>query len=366
MTADITKGAADLAIPGSESTTRIVKMGSEKGVAEHFANEAEAQAVADNMKDQTWVDKNCGVCRVSPSPLNSAVSRRRDNVNRLNRRGNILTSCCRPPATISESDTMLDEGGPDSVYDTIDYRTIREADLVPPPAYTVRDVSITADVQELQKDLNDLSTGVLAWTPQLTKSMSSDELFSTLRQVFTGPESDPLYSLLRIKERDGKLRMTSFSSHWIRSVDPALKPLQTFVKKAVQHGIDTVTKLKGLSDEDAKFLKGNVEFFYTAPSKTALTGIDPRGFHTDGGMMQFGAADTPGLIVRASALKSASRVPLAKDAFQLLKANYWDLEAWLKGAPDGPTWHSVFGPEMAEKGRVSMVMSVYMKSQPLP
>ena len=82
-------------------------------------------------------------------------------------------------------------------------------------------------------------------------------------------------------------------------------------------------------------------------------------------MMQFGVADVPGLIIRNTAQGTASRVPLAKDAFQLIKANLWDLQAWFQDLPQGPTWHSVFGPEMASEGRVSMIMSVFVKGNPL-
>lgn len=369
--ADAANGAVDLAIPGSESTTRVVKMAGDNNAADHFANEAEAQAVADNMKDPSWVDKNCGICGVSPPPISEAISRMRRGIGyRLDRRGSIMTSCCRAPATITDVDReSADANSPkdqDLVYDSTEYKQITEADLVPAPPYTIRDISVAIDVQELMKDLDDLSTGVVAWTPQLTKIASSDKLFKVLRKVFTGSNKGRLYQALCIKERDGKLRMTSFSNQWIRSADPTLQPLQAFVNAAVAQGKDVVAKLQDLSADDAQYLKGNVEFFYTAPSQTALTGTDPRGFHTDDGMMQFGVADVPGLIIKNSAQQTASRVPLAKNAFQLIKANFWDVDAWIQNTLRGPTWHSVFGPEMAERGRVSMVMSIYMKRPPQP
>ncbi len=381
MAADITKGAVDLqgavdlVIPGSEDTTRTVKKVSDNGVAQHFANEAEAQAVADNMKDQNWVDKNCGVCGLLISPQNIAR-------HRLNSRGNILTSCCSVPATIPnpviDLDTTFDEGESanvtpqedqedktdqldDPVYDPNSYNAVREADLVPAPGYTIRDVSIAADVQELQKDLDSLSTGVVIWSLELKAVTSSNEVFSTLRKVFTGPVTDPLYSSLQVAERDGTLRMQTFSNWWISKSDPALKPLQDFVNRAVQQGADIVGKLKGMDEAHIEDLGGSIEFFWTGPSQEALHGVDPRGFHVDGGLMQFVAADTPGLVVRGTVLGTASRVPVENNAFQLIKATFWDMMAYIDGEPNGPTWHSVFGPEMAHNGRVSMVMSIFTK-----
>ena len=340
-------------------------------VADHFTNEAEAQAVADNMRDQTWVDENCGLCSSLPISLPIVSERKRRSSSRVDRRGNVLTSCCRAPAIISDVDletvdaVSLEEEAQDPVHDPTDYNAIGEADLVPAPQYTLRDISVAADVQALSQDLDTLSTGVVTWTPQLTATMSSDQLLTTLRTVFTGSSTDPLYKSLQVYERDGGLRMSSFSNQWIDSENPVLQPLQAFTNAAVAQGKDIVAALKGMSAEDAEYLDGNVEFFYTAPNEKALTGTDPRGFHTDGGMMQFGVADVPGLIIRNTAQGTASRVPLAKDAFQLIKANLWDLQAWFQDLPQGPTWHSVFGPEMASEGRVSMIMSVFVKGNPL-
>ena len=382
-TAGVAKGAVDLAIPGSEDTTRVVKKVGDGLTSQHFASESEAQAVADNMKDQTWVKDNCAVCGPpSSSSIISARKNKRRGESHLNRRGNLLTSCCKLPALIpdpmADLDTTFDEGEStdvtaeedqgdqtdqldDPVYDPENYNAITEASLVPAPAYTIRDVSIAADVKSLQKDLDGLSTGVVTWSPALKAVTSSDEVFSTLRTVFTGPATDPLYLSLQINERDGKLRLQTFSEWWISKPDPALKPLQDFVNAAVQQGIDTVSQLQGLNTDQISDLKGTIEFFYTAPSQEALTGVDPRGFHLDKGMLQFAAADTPGLIIRSTASGTASRVPLVKDTFQLIKAMGWDMAAFIKGQPNGPTWHSVFGLEMAEKGRVSIVMNIFYK-----
>lgn len=375
-TAGVAQKAVDLVIPGSEDTTRVLKKVDDGLTAQHFTSEAEAQAVAENMQDPQWVKENCGAC--APIIVSSQYYRR--STNHINRRGNSFSSCCKAPATLLESavdlDTTADGGGlayetssegeqdlddqlHDPIYDPENYNTIVETDLVQAPQYKLRDVSIANDLQGLQQDLDGMSTGLIPWSAPLQAVTSSDEVFATLRRVFTS-ETDPLYKLLDIEEREGKFRLISFSQSWISKIDPALKPLQDFVNAAVQQAIDTVAKLQKLSAADTANLRGSIEFFYVAPSEKALTGVDPRGFHIDAGMMQFGAADTPGLIVRNTATGTASRVPVVKNTFQLVKARNWDMEAYLQDLPNGPTWHSVFGPEMSRNGRVSMVMSVFV------
>lgn len=376
---DVLKGTAvDLAIPGSESTTRIVKMVGEN-TGEHFANEKEAQTVADHIKQKSWVQENCGICGNSPAPFINLVSKkiRRGFNNRLGRRGDNMASCCRLPsvatgaddqaATIKKAGEEVNEES--DTYNPKAYKQIGEADLVQAPKLVARNIRMADDIKALSNDLDTLSTGLLSWTPELTKVMSSDELLSLLRKIFTANQEDPLYKAFRITEREPGLRMTSFSNDWIMSKNPILRPLQAWVKAAVTDARDTVASLKNMHEDNKNFFKGTVEFFYTAPSEKAITGTDPRGFHIDDGQMQFGIADVPGLIVANSASRTASRLPLAKNAFHLLKGQDWNFEALVQQKPQGPTWHSVFGPEIAKEGRVSIVMSVYrpkVSIQPIP
>lgn len=369
------KGLVDLAIPGSEDATRMLKKVGDKG--DHFANEAEAQAVADKLQDKDWAKENCAVC-IPPSPAGVITARHF-------RRGNVLTSCCSVPAVVpphpegdfdegysmdADDEETQTEQSSASVYDPTKYNSIGEGDLVAAPEYKLRDVTIPGDVYHLKVDLNTLDTGVIAWSPELTavKSLdgriaitSSDDLFAIVRKIFTSPKDDPLYSALEVWERDGNLRLQFDSGKWLKKKDLILRPLQDWTKAAIKQAVGTVGTIKGMSAEEQQTIDGSIEFFYTRPSQEALAGVDPRGFHVDAGMMQFACADTPGLIIRGEALKSASRVPVRKNAFQLTKGWSWDTDAWFKGEPGGPTYHTVFGPEMAQNGRVSMVLSVFRK-----
>ena len=362
--AEALEGAVDLAIPGSESTTRVVKKVGEN-TADHFANEAEANAVAENMKNEAWVDENCSVCELSLPPLGNGISRRKTyNAEYLNRRGVIATPCCPagsvPPgqATMQSPEETDDQERRGFIHNPAEYRFIKEADLVPAPQLTTRDINIAEDMQDLSKDLDAFSTGLVKWPHQLIGEMDSDQVLTTLREIFTGSPRDSLYQALRIRERDGGLRKSCVSFNWMKLNLPPLQPLKEFVSASIDHGKHVVAGLKNLNPDD---LEGEVEFFYTAPNPVALTGTDPRGFHIDGGLMQFGIADVPGLVVSSTATGKASRLPVEKNAWQLLKARFWDIQAWYRQKPQGPTWHSVFGPEMAEKGRVSMIMTIYTR-----
>lgn len=373
--------AVDLVIPGSEASTTVMKLPGTIGEAvstreaEHFADDAEALQVRENMKDEEWAKANCHVCTPpAPSGVVSARNIRGRPWSRLVPRGNVLTSCCRVP---EKKIPIVIEGydeswEPESIqsnpgHDPKGYNYIVEDMLKDPLDYLLRDPTQNTGLHGIHNDLNGLSTSVIPWAPDVLATMadpsgaltSSENLFQMLRKVFTGPEDDPLYKALEISEREGKLRMVSRSKHWIEKSDPVLAPIQEFAHAAMEQGMNTVAALKKLSPEQMLDYDWETEFFYTAPSEEARTGTDPRGFHEDFGTLQFAASDTPGLVILNAVTETASRVKIVPNTFHLMKALDWDIEALQAGSPRGPTFHSVFGPEMAQNGRVSMVMDIY-------
>lgn len=376
------EAAVELAIPGSEATTRVMKfpIGKEGLLeAEYFTND-QALATGESMKDKTWAEANCHICRPpTPKGVTGVRSIRGRSRYRLVPRGNVLTSCCRVPTTLPEvgqdPDTLPD-GGQDyeeswdseSIqsepgHDPDQYNCIKEDMLKPPTDYPIRDFN---GVENIQKDLDTISTSVVPWTPKLLAAMDSAQLMKTLRTIFERPETDPLYRALKIYERDGKFRMQSRSNDWIGSKDPVLAPLQKWANEAFIQGKATVGKLKGLTEEQTRTYTGDLEIFYTAPSDEARTGVDPRGFHYDHGTMQFASSDTPGLVLLNYNAKTAERVKVVPDTFHLMKALSWGVDAFLAGGMNGPTWHSVFGPEMAERGRVSVIMDIHIPRSGAP
>ena len=78
--------------------------------------------------------------------------------------------------------------------------------------------------------------------------------------------------------------------------------------------------------------------------------------------MSLAASDTPGLVIRSFGTGTASRLLVEPESFYLMKALTYDFEGFLAGERTGPTYHSVFGPEMAEKRRVSMVMTIFIRA----
>ncbi|KAL8850291.1 MAG: hypothetical protein Q9221_004801 [Calogaya cf. arnoldii] len=376
--------AVDLAIPGSEATTTVMKLpeGIDEALslnteAEYFTNEAEARRVRENLKDENWAKDNCHLCK-PPAPQGAVTARaiRGRPRPRLLPRGNVLTSCCRAENALEKIPIVI-EGYDESwerdsiqsnpVHNPQGYNYITEDSLKQPIDYTLRDPNDHTGLYGIRNDLNGLSTGLIPWSPDLLATMAdalgaltpSENLFRILRDVFTRPEDDPLYKALEISERDGRLRMQSWSKQWFEKNDAVLAPIKNFAQKAAEQGLATVQKIKKLTAEQMKDYDWEIEFFYTAPSEVARTGTDPRGFHWDYGTLQFAASDTPGLVVLNTATETAERVKIYPDTFHLMKALDWDYEAFKVGASRGPTFHSVFGPEMAQNGRVSMIMDIY-------
>ena len=408
-----TTGAFDLAVAGSEDV-RILKKVGEDSVAEHFASEDEAQLVKENLRDEKWAEENCGTCPLQAGGASSSLTQagntatarlKRRARHSLWRRGAGFSTCCKVPQTIESGsgfgDGLAAEDNPFSshpsipledyqpqamgddlvnqegqtpkistspaalakIFDAANYAKLVETDIVASPEYTAWALSEADSTANIGKDLDQFNTAVIAWSPDMKAVTSSEDLFTLLRKTFQGSKDDAIYKGLKVYARNGEQRLASRSIDWIDDTTTEMKPLRDLVTASLQHGKDAVAKLKGLTPEDAATrLDGNVEFFWCAPGDDALKGgVDPRGLHVDAGLMQFGAQDTPGLVVQNRLTGSISRPPVDKDSLQLVKAHYWDPEAEIRGAAEGATPHGVFGSEMAENGRVSMVMSISYK-----
>ena len=71
-----------------------------------------------------------------------------------------------------------------------------------------------------------------------TVEIPSARMFCIIRKLSTEPETD---SLLEARERDGYLRMQTFSGWWTTKSDLGLKPSQDFVNTAANQGIHTLS-----------------------------------------------------------------------------------------------------------------------------
>ena len=342
--------AVDLAIPGSESTTRVVKMVSEN-TGDHFANEVEAQAVADNMKEESWVKKNCGVCGSSPPPLTNLISKR----DRHDRRGNTMATCCRLPSTVEPN---IDGDGDDPwvVRNLLDFGVVGERDLSRSPNIPATNMQLADEVTLLSSDLDRSEAGLVSWSPELAGKMSSDELLSTFRRIFTNPNSN-MFKAMNVAERDGGSRLYTSSQSWITSGEPALQPLQAWVKAATEEVKDNILKLHKMPAGWRNQIETEIRFFYQKPSE-ALLDTGPRGLFAVNSDLQFAIADRPGLVIGNRMSKKVARVPSAKDSFYLLKGSKCNFGVFRASLFHGPTWQGAFGREMASEGRVGVTVDV--------
>ena len=242
---EITEGAVDLAIPGSEEGTRILKQAGDGSFAQHFADEDEAKRVADSLKSEEWQAENCGPCKFLQVVLQSVVANSKLKSRRLRsiqRRGNAFGSCCNvPSAAVLESEfgdfdspfeddlfpnseASPDVAGDDNagdestgvdrtlIHEPKNYNTIDESALSPSRDFPSLDISQISFGQDIQKTLDESSTAVVDWSPKMKAIISSDDFFSQWRSIFSCSPDDPLYKALKIEQRDGNLRMISSGS----------------------------------------------------------------------------------------------------------------------------------------------------------
>ena len=225
---------------------------------------------------------------------NSKLKSRR--LRSIQRRGNAFGSCCNvPSAAVLESefgdfdspceDDLFpnSEASPDvagddnagdestgvdrtSIHESKNYNTIDESALSPSRDFPSLDISQPSIAEDVQKSLDKSSSAVVDWSPKMTAIISSDDFFSQWRSIFSGSPDDALCKALKIEQRDGNLRMISFSPRWDHAMDPALKPFQDLTSAALEHGEDIVAKVQVLSADQISRLQGSVEYFWTAPS----------------------------------------------------------------------------------------------------
>lgn len=383
--------AFDLVLPGSEDAGRIFK---QVGVdSQHFATEQEALAVRHKLDDVEWTDTNCASCN-PPAVLSSTARRKR---RWLIGRGSGMSICCRVPAFNSpvipdiaqldqEEYYVLDNNAnaqqPINIHDT-QYvgGDIPEATVSTDVGYTTWDDAFR-DRYRILADLEKLDTAVLTWSPEVAKVFSSQDIFSLLRRAFEienpTPASADLTELLRV--HDIQYKEIGHTS-WISGVDLDLAPtvrgarmteelaqtlanVKLFRDAALQQAKQVVQDLKGLSRAETQQLRGSVNFYYTSPEEGPFEwATDERGLVIETGVLQLVAADQPGLIVQNSKLNSLARTPKVDNAWQLLKSAGWKgiyNRAVKTTSYDAATatHHTVFGPKIAEQGRVSMVVSI--------
>ncbi|KAI9798411.1 MAG: hypothetical protein M1833_004805 [Piccolia ochrophora] len=354
----VSRKGYQLVMEGTGGEFRVFK--DVDGVSADFASKQEALKAKEILKDPEQTRINC---RENCSPPTVAKHRRWSN-SRLNRRGINLGWCCKLPATLPDPPPEVRET-PKAVYSS--RMTAKTVTVSEAPKYT-KWVNVAASKEAILKDLEELETAAVAWEPEVVGEMSSTELFAFLRKVFTrdaeaiekDPAFAPLYDLLEIKTQDEASaispgRLGTSSTYWLERASANnihVQKMQAYTRAAIDQGKRVVGKLKGLSDAEIAALQGDIDFYYIPKSKFPLRNPDARDFHTDMSIMQFGAADQPGLVVKYG--DKFSRVPLADDTFYLMKCLDWDPLRGTKGS----TVHSVYGQEIADHGRVSMVMNI--------
>ena len=369
----------DLAIPGAEDAGRIYQK--VEGQAQHFASEENALAVKENLDDSSWVDSNCDSCTPPAGATTGKRSNRaRDQTRaRLGIRGGSLSVCCGLPEVIKDLFGAYDVPDPNGegqelIQQPLPYwdpttfegaRFIPEEILQPPPQLTTWADAAT-DSAKILEDLQQEQTAALAWSSQATDVFHSDDLFKLLRRAFT-PVDDQSKALARelsiglMNPKRTTFNIMKAATEWPSRSDEVAR-IKKFTGTAIQQGIDTVAALKGLSADEVALLDGSVDYYWIPPHGDALTrNPDFRGLHVDGNILQFGAADQPGLVIRNAASATGDkvfRVPILDDGWHLIKCLDWEpgVRALTRKAA---TEHTVFGPEIVANGRVSIIVNIF-------
>lgn len=363
----------DLVIPGSEDAGRLYKQVGNK--AEHFASEEEALAVKEQLKNEDWIEANCATCAapagVGVGKMKQKRARSLNNpqltprARELLRRGSAFSLCCKPNGINTDSVVAAEATSDDELlpyYDPTSWwgrRGIAESALSPAAELTTW-TSSAANKAGILADLAKEQTAVLTWSSDVTKVTHSNDMFKLLRTVVDpaakNAETEILQNYMSLGQFNGAKRLRSISSDFLKKTPPNenAQIIRDFTEAALNQAKETTKDLRGLTDADAARLAGDVEYYWIPPSKGAKVTPDTRGVHIDNGIIMFGAADQPGLIVDNGA-HQLSRVPIKDDGWHIMKGSDWGKIPYDTAEA---TEHTVFGPEIVENGRISIIVNI--------
>lgn len=365
--------AADLAFPG-EDTSRIYKWAEDatSPTAEHFSSPEEAQSVADKLtEDPTWQEEKCGACNPLVVPALKKRHRRSgrsgqatNQHGRLQRRVNFFGICCKTPPVKEGPATGANPSGAALVdeveLDTSHLTTATELEVAeksfgPPRMLNAHDLDgadSAAAAADLGATMAQTGTSALKWPKALTDITSSKNLFQDLRNIFEKPDSD-VFKALRLKPINPDFARLIFDSQTLSLADQTLLPKglvewDTAARRICRDAVSGVTQR---AKDGSKILQANIEYFYSPPG-TVRFGKD---FHTDDGLMLFGAQDLDGIVFQEPhGAMTSYRVQLQDDVFSTFRGRRYDGQVDASKA----TNHRVYGPDIVNKGRVSMILRV--------
>lgn len=372
----------DLVKPGAEDAGRIYKQVGTKGEAAHFASEEEALQVKQNLENESWIDENCVP---AIPPVDAGATSRIRRRYQPSCRGIAASVACKSPGAqeaVSAGYTTL----PDfEVADPNNAAQLEEArmdqfefydpkqytgDYIPEKALFVgpRFSTYEHPVQNkryILSDLRDYGTAVLAWSPDVTDALSSADAFKILKGVFT-PTTAEEKAASELLEVGGETRKSFWGSSWrtAQTDNESVKALQRFTDGIETQCKQTVQMLKGWSTTDPDFQKlaVDVDYYYTPPTELAVANPARRGVRVRGGIMQMTASNTPGLVVEywlEDDLPTYVRLKTVEKAWHLLKG----LRFTGPANADLATHYTVFGPEMAQNGRITIQATAYVPLQ---
>lgn len=371
--------AYDLAIPGTEDAGRIYTYEADGKTARHFVSESEAQAVGDNLEDESWTGQQCASCG-APSVKSSSTVRRQRRSQLSRRVEEEPGLCCHVPEgtpAVADATETITTGSTDwdsdasELYSEDPNRLIGERELVTPPDLRLWE-DVVADRAGILADLErTYTTSTVAWDPTVVAAFppqpprvsASQEVFHLLRDAFEG-NSDELAEFRNefpINREDvdapGRSEVNSDKFINMQTTEPNMLKLQAFVKATTEQALTIAKVLKGVTDEQVSAtLKSEIDFYYLPPGEENIATLDVRGQHVDAGVLQLGAADQPGLVLATGYTYGFDhyRVPIIPNGWYILPCTEFDGDSrWGAGV-----LHTVFGPEIMQHGRVSMIVNV--------
>lgn len=308
--------------------------------------------MADALRDPEYEKKSC----IPLFPPAGAISAKR-TVENIHRRTDSLGLGCRPPTSKPEG---IDNSRP--LYRDMEGPGRGDVLDEPPFELELRDPTTEEGAKEFLQDLHDKSVG------QIIFKAIDMSFLKRVREIFEGPKTTAAYKALKIHiSRDGA--PVASSHNFLDSTEDGISFLNAVVRPVRSQIHAFASKL--LPHLDPEKFDVTISLIYYPKARYKPTRVIFKEWHRDKAILAFGTADYSGLNFIKAGMKPfypGFELSSGQAAFSLKPQEHilsgWAGEGWEEVEGDDQvkaTWHSVWGKDMADHGRLSMLCIVHPK-----
>lgn len=391
LAADAAAEAVDLAVPGVEDATRVLKLEGSATEGTHFASVQEAEQVSGNLGKKGWSSANCKIC--SSGGLTRRMSQSRYAGTLIKPRGAAFSMCCPigegkgitkggdagSPVADEASNAAGDAAGaqdaeiPEPDSQEVSKQPANSGSSGLPNGVTAEpegtnpffpDLKVISSIPvrsyegEIQTVINDLSTqntAALGYSQRAQAISDSKSIMTEIGDIVNS-EDPALRDVLGFEsDRATNRWQTDSTKGWLQSSEPRLEKLRQWCNQVTEDLTSASDQIMAKDPGMAGSINTerwfpSIHLYYTKAGTKLSPGTRGGilGFHTDVPYLSYSTSDVSGLTVALGPEETKLLTPVVDNGFYLLKGRQ----------TGSATLHAVGSAEALEKGRAAIIVEL--------